>query len=294
MVAGWLLCHTLLIVRGHAGWLPLLVCTAVLLIKRAYGSPALLSLAVLMMAVATGRILLAHTELRAAARCLRWSGVAVLCGAWGWFAVDWHAAARTSRRPVLDETRPVVCIGDSLTSGVSPYGGYPDDLGGMLSVPVVNLGDAGITAQQALSLLPRIVQQRPQAVVIELGGHDFLRGRERSDTGAVLEQIIVTLQNAGAEVILMEIPRGFIVDPYAGLERELARKYDLELISDSAIRNLVLWSPHAPPGTWTKGPHLSDDGLHPNAHGNVYLARRVAEALRRVYGPKILCDVSSF
>lgn len=53
------------------------------------------------------------------------------------------------------------------------------------------------------------------------------------------------------------------------------------------IRKLVLWSPLAPPGMWTFGPHLSDDGLHPNAHGNRLLADEVAGALVRLYGERI-------
>ena len=92
-------------------------------------------------------------------------------------------------------------------------------------------------------------------MIVELGGHDFLRGRSRAATRDVLERIITTLRDAGVEVILMEIPRGFLTDPYAGLERELARQYDLELISDSAIRQLVLFSPYAPPGMWINGSH---------------------------------------
>jgi hypothetical protein len=88
-------------------------------------------------------------------------------------------------------------------------------------------------------------------------------------------------------VVLMEIPRGFLTDPYAGVERELARQYDLELISDSAIRQLVLFSPYAPPGMWINGNHLSDDGLHPNSRGNEHLANRVARSLSRIFGQAI-------
>jgi len=73
-----------------------------------------------------------------------------------------------------------------------------------------------------------------------------------------------------------------------GLERELARQYDLELVADTAIRNLVLESPAGPIGIWTGGPYLSDDGLHPNARGDTYLAQFVAEALVRIFGRGIL------
>ena len=56
---------------------------------------------------------------------------------------------------------------------------------------------------------------------------------------------------------------------------------------DGAIRQLVLWSPHAPPGMWLGEPYCSDDGLHPNAAGNELLATRVADALERLFGPQI-------
>ncbi|HET6883007.1 MAG TPA: hypothetical protein VFI31_22755 [Pirellulales bacterium] len=134
---------------------------------------------------------------------------------------------------------------------------------------------------------------RPCAVVIELGGHDFLKDDsllKRSSRGAVrrnIETIIAAADEAGAEVILMEVPRGFVVDPFAGLERELARTHDLELIADTTIRRFVLSSPVAPPGSWLGGPFLSDDGLHPNARGNALLARRVLAALERRYGDGI-------
>jgi len=60
------------------------------------------------------------------------------------------------------------------------------------------------------------------------------------------------------------------------------------LIFDSAIRQLVLFSPHAPPGMWMQAGHLSDDGLHPKARGNSHLADQSARALRRMHGPAII------
>lgn len=288
MTGGWILGHTWLVVRRRPGWVPLVACLTILLVKRVSWPPPLYVLSVmLLLAAAMGRVTARFATRRAFAR-LRWGCVVLLWGVWSWFAYQWHADAHCSRTLILDKTRPVACIGDSLTSGVPPYGGYPDDLAERLAVPVVNLGQAGITAEQALSSLPELIRARPQAVVIELGGHDYLRGRSRSETRAVLERIITTLRGADAAVILMEIPRGFLSDPYAGLERELARRYDLELISDSAIRQLVLFSPYAPPGMWMKDGHLSDDGLHPNARGNLHLADRAAQALRRMYGQGII------
>ena len=101
-------------------------------------------------------------------------------------------------------------------------------------------------------------------------------------------KIVRVCRHIDAEVLLMEVPRGFILDSYAGLERDVARREDLELIADTAIRKLVLWSPYAPPGMWmSTDRHLSDDGLHPNQRGNLLLARTVAAAVQRLYGPAV-------
>ncbi len=85
----------------------------------------------------------------------------------------------------------------------------------------------------------------------------------------------------------------FITDPFAALERQMAREKGLELIPDTAIRRLVLWSPYAPPGMWLRPEsHLSDDGLHPNPRGNRMLAGYVAGALTRIYGPGVRASPS--
>lgn len=287
MIGSWILGHTLLVARHRPGGVPLIAGLAILLVKRSYWPPSLCVLVLVIVATAALRTLPAHVILPVRNRW-RGAGTLLLWGVWLWFVCQWHSDAICSRPLVLDKNRPVACIGDSLTSGVPPFGGYPDDLAQRLTVPVVDRGQAGITAEQARSSLAELVRMQPQTAVVELGGHDFLRGRSRAATRAALVTIITTLREADIEVVLMEIPRGFLTDPYAGLERELARQYDLELISDSAIRQLVLFSPYAPPGMWIKRAHLSDDGLHPNARGNAHLADRVARTLQRMYGPEIL------
>lgn len=287
MIGGWILGHTLLVSRHRPAWAPLIACLVIVLVKRPYWPPALYVLVVAMLATAAMVRLPASVSSLATSNHGRTACTCLLWGAWAWLAWAWYSDSHCSRPLVLDKNRPVACIGDSLTSGVPPFGGYPDDLAEQLAVPVVNRGQAGITAEEALSSLPELIRARPQSVVVELGGHDFLRGRSRMATRLALERIITTLRDAGAEIVLMEIPRGFLTDPYAGLERELARQYDLELISDSAIRQLVLFSPYAPPGMWIKGRHLSDDGLHPNSRGNAHLANCVARSLSRIYGREI-------
>jgi len=201
-------------------------------------------------------------------------------------AVEWHAASHTGRGAKLDPLHPVACIGDSLTSGMKKGEAFPDHLAKLVSVPVVNLAEPGLTTDMALKKLPDLVAANPQAVVIELGGHDYLNGERWTETRAKLLRIVAAAHGLGARVVLIEISRGFVTDAYAGLERELAREYDLELVPDTAIRKLVFWSPHAPPGMWSAS-RYSDDGLHPNERGARMLAEHVAAALEGIYGPGI-------
>ncbi len=289
MAAAWLAWHTWLVHRSRAGWLPLAVCAAVLIVKGVPWLPGVITLGVVVLAAGLLGAFRARTAEPSRLKRPAWIGAALLWAAWVVMAVDWHSAARCGRPVTLHPTRPVVCLGDSLTAETSARGGYPDDLRQLIAVRVVNLGQPGITSADALERLPALKDANPQVVVVELGGHDYLRGYPRASTRASLEQIVQAARGIGAEVVLMEMPRGFITDPYHGLERELARKHDLELVPDTPIRKLVLWSPHAPPGMWVdRKRHLSDGGLHPNQRGNELLARRVADALVRLLGPEVL------
>jgi lysophospholipase L1-like esterase len=285
MIALWLSWHTWSVARHRPAWPPLAGCLAILLIKRTPWAPALVLLGVVMLAAAVFHLFLTRVIRLPRLWEFARATLAAVWITWAAAAIHWYQDARCRLRMVADPTRPVVCLGDSLTAGTSPGGGYPQHLATRINLPVVNLGQDGITSADALKKLPTLIEANPQLVVVELGGHDYLKGFDRAATRANLEEIIGTCRRAGAEVILLEIPRGFITDPYAGLERDLARRWRLELISDTPIRKLILFSPHAPPGIWLPPAcHLSDDGLHPNARGERFLAEEVARSLARVLG----------
>lgn len=290
MIAFWLSLHTIDVVRGRAGWLTLAVVAGILMVKRSYWPPEMS--AFVLLTVATAGVALVERRTRGSRRPRHALAiVAVLWIAWGAVAWAWYDAAHWGGARRFDPERPVVCLGDSLTASMPPDGGYPDVLATILAVPVVNLGEPGITTERATARLPELIRARPQVVVTELGGHDFLKGHSRKQTEENLIQIIETCREAGANVVLVEIPRGLIRDPFAGLERELARRYDLELVSDTPIRMFALLSPMAPPGSWFESRQFSADGIHPNARGCRLLAGYVADAIVRIAGPEILAEL---
>jgi acyl-CoA thioesterase-1 len=284
MVAGWVLIASIQFARRHNGWLPLVLCSGVLVAKQPDWSPWLVGF---LLAAIIG-VCVSFLRQRKSA----WSngsklGFLAMVAIWTtWLAWTWesHVGAHCSNVLALDPSQSIVCVGDSLTTGLASNEAYPEYLQQLVKAPVVNWGRAGVTARDMVKHLPEILADNPQLVVVELGGHDFLRGYGREATRESLVTLIEACRDAGAAVVLVEIPRGFITDPFRGLERELAREYDLELIPDSAIRMLVVRSPVIPMvGDFAK-PHLSDDGLHPNVAGAEYLAKCVFAALRRVFG----------
>ena len=283
MVACWLAWHTWLVFRNRPGWLPLAACTVILLVKQVDWSRGLILTAALMLILCAYRGFTARQSQVPWRKRVAWLGIAGVWIAWAGMTYGWYRSVHASRSLAIQPARPVVCIGDSLTAC-----GYPACLQEMVSIPVVDLSCNGITTDDALRRLPSLVKANPQVVVIELGGHDFLKEHSRAATRENLEQIVDTCRSVGAEVIIMEIPRGFITDPFRALERQMAREERLDLIPDTEIRRLILWSSWAPPGIWLPPEsRLSDDGLHPNARGNRLLAEYVADALARMYGPGV-------
>ena len=68
-----------------------------------------------------------------------WLNVLALWIAWGSMTADWLGSAHCRHAVTLRPDRPVVCLGDSMTS-LGLFGGYPQDLQRLISLPVVNRG----------------------------------------------------------------------------------------------------------------------------------------------------------
>ena len=281
MVLIWLLWHSALVLRGDPGWLPLLTCLGILIVRLVPRTPAMILFGVVLLLVAFSRYKQYH---RTSPRLWIYTTLLVWA-AWGAMVFEWRQIENCGRDLTLNAKRPIVCIGDSLTQGMLPDHGYPEQLKSMVRVPVVNLGFSGISTSQGLGQMGRVLGHDPQVVIIELGGHDFLKGKSRASTKQNLIEMIDRCRAADAEVLLFEIPRGFIFDPFASLEREIAYEKDVQLLSDTWLREIVLLSPIAPPGRWMdKESQLSDDGIHSNTRGSRAIAERVKVALKKMYG----------
>lgn len=288
MVAFWLIVYTVQVAREHSGWLPLALCLAILMIKLVPRTPVIVGFGGLLLVLSVYRfhrsVFVESFGLKQPPQpATRWISPVIAWAFWGVLLLHWHNIETCNQPGKMIPGRPVVCIGDSLTDGLWPDEGYPEQLKTMIDMPVINLGFSGISTTQGLGQMARVISHKPQVVVIELGGHDFLKGHRRAATKRRLVEMVEQSRRAGADVVLMEIPRGFIIDPYASLEREIAYEHDVQLVSDTWLRQIVLLSPIAPPGKWFPSIRLSDDGIHSNTRGSKAIAVRVADAIESMY-----------
>ncbi len=186
------------------------------------------------------------------------------------------------------ETRPlrVVALGDSLTAGygLPPGEAFPDALARALKargwdVEVANAGVSGETAADGLARYDWSVPEGTDALIVELGANDMLRGLDPGAAETALAQILERARAAHVAVLLM----GMRAAPNLGLDYR--RRFDA-IYPDLAKRFGVALYPFFLDGV-AGDPRLNQsDGLHPTRDG---VARIVAAILPTVEG--VLAEV---
>lgn len=170
----------------------------------------------------------------------------------------------------------VLALGDSIThgSGAAPEAAYPAQLAQQTGWTVVNAGVPGDTSAQALARLPALLaEHQPALVIVSLGGNDFLRRLPEAETLANLRRTVTLAREAGAQVLLVAVPRPSLAAAVgAGLSdhplyAQLAAELALPL--------------HA--GGWAHvlgDDKLKSDQIHANAAGYRVFSEGLAVSLR--------------
>jgi acyl-CoA thioesterase-1 len=179
--------------------------------------------------------------------------------------------------PVQAQERPVklVLLGDSLTVGLGlpAAEAFPARLARALkskgiSVDISDAGVSGDTSSGGLSRLDWAVPEGTDAVIVELGANDALRGVDPKITRASLDKILSRLKERGIDVLLagMQAPRNLGV--------EYARGFD-GMYSDLAQAHGALLYPFFLDGVVTDAKLNQRDGMHPNAAGVDVIVERI-------------------
>jgi acyl-CoA thioesterase-1 len=179
-------------------------------------------------------------------------------------------------RPSAAE-RPVrmVAFGDSLTAGfdLPANEAFPAQLEKALqqkglAVEIANAGVSGDTASGGLARLDWSVPEGTEAVILELGANDMLRGLTPQVTRAALDKIIERLKARKIEVLLcgMLAARNFGPD--------YAKEFDA-IYPELAAAHGVLLYPFFLDGIAGDRKLNKPDGLHPNADGVAAIVRGI-------------------
>jgi acyl-CoA thioesterase I len=158
----------------------------------------------------------------------------------------------------------MVAIGDSLVEGVGAAegGGFVDQLSQKIAVPIRNYGISGNTSAQTLARMDDALEQRPDVVIILVGGNDALRKIPKIETFRNIEQMIVEAQKQQAAVLLVGIQSGVLGDAYRKEFNTLAKTYKTLYVPD-ILDGLIGDS------------RFMSDAVHPNKEGYGRIAERV-------------------
>ena len=169
----------------------------------------------------------------------------------------------------------IVALGDSLTAGfgLPPAAAFPARLQAALAAKgimaeIVNAGASGDTASGGLSRLDWSVPEGTEAVILELGANDALRGSDPNVTRQALDAILRRLKERRIEVLFagMRAPRNMGADYVAAFDRifpELAAAHD------------VMFYPFFLEGVARESTLNQQDGIHPTARGIDIIVERI-------------------
>jgi acyl-CoA thioesterase-1 len=180
----------------------------------------------------------------------------------------------------------IAALGDSLTHGygVAPADAFPAQLERWLrarghDVTVINAGVSGDTTAGGLSRLDWTLTPEVDAVIVELGGNDLLRGIDPANSRANLDRILTRLAAEDLPALLAGLPApgNYGADwqrDFDAMYPELAAKHGAILYPNFMEGLAPGIDPSDPAARLAAHGLIQSDGMHPNAQG---VARIVAD-----------------
>ena len=191
-------------------------------------------------------------------------------------------AARATGEPL------VIFLGDSLTAGLglAEDQAYPAVLDRRLDaegtpVRVLNAGVSGDTTAGGLARLDWLLKQKPDVLVVGLGGNDGLRGLDLAESEKNLREIVRRGKAAGARVLLlgMRIPPNYgrdYTEQFEAMYPQIAKELDVPLV------------PFLLEGVGGVADLNQGDGIHPTAKGQEMVAATVAPYLEEILETSVM------
>jgi acyl-CoA thioesterase-1 len=196
------------------------------------------------------------------------------------------AGTAFAQTPAVGAAKPVkmVVLGDSLSAGLglSASAAFPERLQKALKskgidVDMINAGVSGDTSSGGRDRLDWSVPAGTEAVLVELGANDALRGIDPSVTRAALTDIVTRLKARGIAVLLcgMVAPPNYGSDYSArfnAIYPELAKSFAVPLY------------PFFLEGVATDARLNQADGMHPTAEGVDVIVKNILPTVEALLG----------
>jgi acyl-CoA thioesterase I len=183
-------------------------------------------------------------------------------------------------------TKPVemVVLGDSLSAGLGlpAAAAFPAKLQKSLndkgmSVDMINAGVSGDTSSGGRDRLDWSVPEGTEAVIVELGANDALRGVDPAVTRSALSEILTQLKARGIAVLLcgMLAPPNYghdYADRFNAIYPELSKSFDVPLY------------PFFLNGVAADAKLNQADGIHPTADGVDIIVHNIMPSVEALLG----------
>ena len=169
--------------------------------------------------------------------------------------------------PATAEPLRILALGDSLTAGyqLPPEAAFPVQLEAALKARghdaiVINAGVSGDTTAAGLARLDWSLGEGADAVIVELGANDALRGLPTASARANLDKIVASLSERGIPVLLAGIaaPRNMGEEYVAEFER---------MYAEIAAEHDAILYPNFLEGIPISAETVLPDGIHPTQKG---------------------------
>ncbi|MBM1221224.1 arylesterase [Ponticoccus sp. SC2-23] len=190
------------------------------------------------------------------------------------------AAGAAQAEPVT-----IAALGDSLTQGyglpqqegfVPQLQGWLDEAG--LETELINAGVSGDTTAGGLARVGWTLTEDVDAMIVALGGNDFLRGIDPANSRANLRGILEAAEAAEVEVLIVGLESGPNYGPefkqaFDSMYPDLAREFGAALVPD------FFDGLQAAADGGDLGAFMQSDGLHPNARGVSVIVEAIGPAV---------------
>jgi acyl-CoA thioesterase-1 len=196
------------------------------------------------------------------------------------------AGSTLAQTPVVNVTKPIkmVVLGDSLSAGYGLPGAaaFPVRLQKSLKlngieVEMINAGVSGDTSTGGRDRLDWSVPEGTEAVILELGANDALRGTDPAVTRAALSDILTRLKARRIAVLLC----GMLAPPNYGAD--YSARFNA-IYPDLAKSFGVPLYPFFLEGVAARTALNQADGMHPTAEGVDVIVKKILPTVEALVG----------